>query len=139
MDESKYCTKCETTKPRSDFHRKSKAKDGLQHACKECNKAKVKGWQQDNPDYWLTQNNRSDRISKQKRARKYGLTVEEVEALLVSTTVCQICGREVNLYIDHCHETGRVRGLLCLQCNTSLGNFNDDVALLHRAIEYLSK
>ena len=53
---------------------------------------------------------------------------------------CAIC-RQVcikALAVDHCHKTGKIRGLLCMRCNTALGMFKDDPALLLKAIEYLS-
>jgi hypothetical protein len=74
--------------------------------------------------------------------RRYGLTVEQVEAL--RSGGCQICGRENGggrwdrLHIDHCHKTGRVRGALCDSCNTGLGKFRDDPELLEAAVRYLT-
>jgi peptide methionine sulfoxide reductase MsrB len=58
--------------------------------------------------------------------------------------LCAICQKPYDwetsaLYIDHCHTTGKVRGLLCRNCNKGLGHFFDDVANLARAIEYLKK
>ena len=57
---------------------------------------------------------------------------------------CAICGRKPEqqkryqtLHVDHCHETGKVRGLLCDQHNLLLGQFNDDPKLLRRAADYL--
>lgn len=64
----------------------------------------------------------------------FGLTREEYEAL---PKFCLICGATKALHIDHCHETGRVRGRLCRNCNFGLGNFRDDPSLLLRAIQYL--
>lgn len=55
---------------------------------------------------------------------------------------CAICGTDASEFnkafaVDHCHTTGKVRGLLCWHCNTSIGKFKDDVLLLQRAIDYL--
>jgi len=53
--------------------------------------------------------------------------------------VCMICAEKpkYKLAVDHCHETGRIRGLLCHRCNTSLGLMRDNPALLERASVYL--
>lgn len=72
----------------------------------------------------------------------HGVTQEMFDAMLASQdSRCAICRRKQPhgraLHIDHCHETGRVRGLLCEQCNMGLGHFQDDVAALRRAAEYL--
>lgn len=53
---------------------------------------------------------------------------------------CMICPDEIELrtaHIDHCHETGAVRGLLCRSCNLGLGHFKDRVELLEKAMTYL--
>ena len=72
------------------------------------------------------------------RFRTYGLTPEAYDILLAKHDgSCHICKQIKNLSIDHRHTTGEVRGLLCTNCNTALGSFKDDVALLKRAIEYL--
>lgn len=52
---------------------------------------------------------------------------------------CEICYEEASLFIDHCHETGNLRGLLCSPCNLSLGGFKDSVQLLEQAINYLNR
>jgi len=71
----------------------------------------------------------------------YGMTVEEYDERLASQGGgCAICGAKPgrrSLPVDHDHETGLVRGILCTDCNTALGSFDDDPALLLRAIEYL--
>jgi len=75
----------------------------------------------------------------------YGITaVEYYELLDRQSGGCAICGVQENkngsrLAVDHCHETGRVRGILCHDHNTALGKFRDDVRLLKRAISYLEE
>lgn len=72
--------------------------------------------------------------------KKYGIDSEQYEALLLKQGgVCGICKRASNrrLAVDHCHESGEVRGLLCYNCNVGLGLFKDDTVLLSAAIEYL--
>lgn len=81
--------------------------------------------------------------------RRFGLSKAKYEAMLAEQDgVCAICekaettvirGLNITLAVDHCHTTGRVRGLLCTQCNRSLGGFRDDPALLEAAIAYLKK
>jgi hypothetical protein len=72
---------------------------------------------------------------------RYGITPEEYDELLVSQNgVCAICGEECStgrrLSVDHDHETGRVRGLLCSKCNYGIGHLKT-VENLERAIDYL--
>ena len=81
---------------------------------------------------------------------KYGITVEDYLNLLEDQQgVCAICKRQNpsrerfgvradrRLFVDHCHETGNVRGLLCMYCNTGLGMFKDNIEYLLEAINYL--
>ena len=83
--------------------------------------------------------------------RRYGVSFDQYAAMLESQNgVCAICGQsdcEVDnrngkfrrLAIDHCHDSGKVRGLLCSKCNKALGGFRDSVYLLEAAIAYLKK
>lgn len=59
--------------------------------------------------------------------------------LIAQNYNCAICACKKYLVIDHCHRTGKVRGLLCKKCNTALGGFNDDTKALEGAIAYLNK
>ena len=80
--------------------------------------------------------------------RKYGITQADYDRMLAEQGGgCRICGRTAEqqtrysawLHIDHCHETGRIRGLLCDQHNLLLGRFDHDPALLRRAADYLDR
>jgi hypothetical protein len=80
--------------------------------------------------------------------RRYGLTLEDYEQLLAEQGgSCAICGgfpdpegvqAASRLHVDHCHESGRPRSLLCMHCNRGLGAFRDDPVLMQRAIAYLA-
>ena len=76
--------------------------------------------------------------------RRYGLSELEVEALR-KLAHCGICGtddpqgRHGNFHIDHDHETGEIRGVLCHNCNLALGHFQDDPEVLRAAIRYLGE
>jgi uncharacterized protein YmfQ (DUF2313 family) len=72
----------------------------------------------------------------------FGITVEEYRALFKAQGgVCAICNTDTptgyNWHVDHCHTTGKVRGILCSKCNQGLGLFNDKENLLERAASYL--
>jgi len=74
----------------------------------------------------------------------YGITKEQYfEMYEKQEGKCAICEEVPKtkrlLHVDHCHSTGNVRGLLCSLCNTALGSFRDNTALLTRAIEYLGR
>ncbi len=73
--------------------------------------------------------------------RFYGISIDTYESMLERQRgVCAICGQppgERRLAVDHKHDTGTVRGLLCEKCNRGLGLFRDDQALLRAAADYL--
>ena len=147
----KTCYRCKETKPFDCFSKSTKVKSGLQGECKECRnkrqnteeyKAKHKEYQR---EYYVK--NR-DEVRQANRAfyykNSYGLTIEQLTALRAEQEhCCYICGmhetenyKEI-LYVDHDHETGEVRKLLCAHCNTGLGLFRDSPELLDKASNYL--
>ena len=76
--------------------------------------------------------------------RKFNLSKEDYyEMLKKQNNVCFICNKpnkqKRRLCVDHCHKTGIIRGLLCVDCNVALGNVNDDVNILYKMIDYLTK
>mgnify|MGYP000857438858 FL=1 len=83
---------------------------------------------------------RSER--KRKLRESYGLTLEEYNTILdAQNNLCAIC-KQINTssrdwHVDHCHKTGKVRGILCSHCNLMLGHATDNVLTLHSAINYL--
>lgn len=82
--------------------------------------------------------------------KTFGITLDDYESMLDGqNSVCAICGKPEstihsvtkqvqNMAVDHCHETGKIRGLLCSKCNTGLGSFKDSKKLLQAAINYLN-
>ncbi len=76
--------------------------------------------------------------SKYARMRKYGITSEEHDVVM-SAGKCATCGSTEKLCIDHDHSTGKVRGLLCNDCNLSLGYAKDSIETLKNLIKYLEE
>ena len=91
-------------------------------------------WRAKNPE--LTKNN--------ELRKRFGISLavyHEIDA--AQGGVCAICQKPEPVYrhlpVDHCHATGKIRGLLCSHCNKAIGSFGDDVSVLQRAIDYLSR
>lgn len=132
---NKICHICKETKLFTDFNRASKSKDGLQHYCRSCSNKKRKDWDLADPERtrgkWLKD--------------AYGISLADYNIMLENQNhKCAICGQDETrfqkkLVVDHCHETGKVRQLLCNMCNHGLGNFKDDVLLMAEAIKYITK
>lgn len=131
----KFCSRCEETKPLEEFPLAKRSHDGRFTYCTPC-----------------TRERNRERTPEQRRAwhikSKYGLEVAEYDALLAKQGgLCAICKQPPTantrttalplLAVDHCHSTGAVRGLLCFNCNTGLGSFQDSGSLLTAAMTYL--
>lgn len=129
---------------------------GRTYDCLVCIRKKRKELYERNPQLRVNYNARKREKYKepeeQKRQRKamlklrYNLTPEEYDTLLKSQNkVCAICNtgnthkRHKYLHVDHNHITGHVRGLLCHQCNTLIGNSKDSIDILNKAIHYLNR
>lgn len=119
-------------------------------ACRTRTNANNKAWKKANPDKLREYQARSDkkRTPEYKRhyqyKRAYGITLEAYNALHEKQNgLCAICARPERerkvLSLDHDHDTGEIRGLLCSNCNKGLGFFDDNAALVRAAHEYLSK
>jgi hypothetical protein len=113
----KLCRTCGEVKPHSEWHRNATASDGLSTRCKVCRAVQ----------------SRQDHLK-----RQYGITEAERHELVASQGgVCCICLAALPVHVDHCHETGRVRGVLCFSCNAALGQFKDRPDVIRRAATYV--
>ena len=129
MSTTKECRTCKVTKPLTEFYTHPNGRYGVKESCKLCVDDKKWQWQ-------------------------YGIGRKEVLQMLEDQNYeCKICETEIvfgistkdkmpkgtrRANIDHCHDTGVVRGLLCNQCNQGIGYLQDDITLLEEAIKYLA-
>jgi len=133
----KKCSKCKLDKPKSEFCKDVGKKDGLCSHCKSCTYKRGK-------EYSKTSTNKKYR-RKYHLKKKYGITLEDYDKILESQNgKCAICeidnpGNKGRFCVDHDHETGKNRGLICDDCNVGLGRFKDSTNILTKAIEYLVK
>ncbi len=146
---TKNCPKCKQEKIFSAFGKDKSKKLGLSSYCLDCavenrkanyakspakEKEKLKEYYRSNKDRWHGYSIKAS----------YGLSPAQYKEMLAQqNNSCKICkthekSLKRKLFVDHCHETGKVRGLLCQYCNTMLGNAKDNVLVLHSAISYLS-
>lgn len=153
---SKVCVNCKKEKRESDFY-------GKRNSCKECKINYSKIYREKNPEIRLKndrkwrENNQSkiEQYTKEYRKKnplsqknnnlkRYGVSLEWYnQKFFDQNGVCAICGEKQTvgdyLYVDHSHESGEVRGLLCHRCNFGLGHFKDNQDILLKAVEYLNK
>ena len=154
----KKCICCKEVKSEESFEKKVKNPDGLSGNCRSCLKVKRavrrKLKLDADPDHYkkACKRIRVNRVMsdpyyyRRKMIRqKYGLTLEQYDELLIETggkcTICKVKQSDLTkpLFVDHDHVTGKVRGLLCIKCNTAIGFFKDNPILLKRAINYLKQ
>lgn len=132
----KRCWRCKTVKPITEFHRDRSRPDGLNHECKVCSKERANAW------YAKRKDVARDFHREYELNYYYGITRDDYDRLYEEQGgLCYICHEkpERELSVDHDHVTHEVRGLLCRTCNSALGLFKDDPALLERALEYLNR
>lgn len=123
----KICCVCKESKPLKEFGSHRGRNDGKQTYCRLCSKEFQTKW------YYK---------------RKYGISLEELDSLITKQDYrCLICVNKVEFVkyrnigqsavLDHCHSSGKIRGILCGSCNTGLGSFKDNITSLQNAIKYL--
>ena len=128
--DGKPCTKCRKSKPLSGFHLSSKSSDGHASWCKPC----VNTNRRENRKRTYSKANKA----KWQLATRYRLSADGFEGMLISQLGrCAVCEAEMRRpCVDHCHNTGAVRGLVCHKCNIRLGGW-DDLEWREKAIKYL--
>jgi hypothetical protein len=144
---TKVCKVCGVRKSFDFFTKQTKAPDLKANTCTSClqdYRVSVK----DRQAKWAKEYNKNnrDRIRYKHLYDKYGVTKEwYFEQLEKQDHKCAICSclepkgnGNVHFHVDHCHSTGKVRGLLCSSCNTALGKFKDSTELMLKAIEYIN-
>jgi hypothetical protein len=158
----KRCKICGELKPLDDFYRAPGARDGFRLDCKKCNLAaraakyrenprptieRVMRWQKANREQYqarqreyVESGKKSISNRKSHLKRKYGLTLEAFDDLLASQGGgCAVCGRTDADNVDHDHVTGRVRGILCFNCNVAIGHVAEDEDRLVALMAYLAR
>lgn len=165
IDDKKVCSKCKIPQSINNYYKTSDCVDGLRPSCKICDKKlkdiyiKSEGYK-DKKKVWTRRNYEKNKdyikarttayIKNNPHIRKrsilnyqYGLSLEDYYILVnKNDKKCHICNiAPINnvLYVDHCHVTKKIRGVLCMKCNSLLGFCNDNLEILNSAIKYLIK
>ena len=139
------CTRCHKEKTLDQMSVDSRRIHKISSWCKECRRKTAQQWQKNNPEKVKAQIRSTPSYESQRNymyKTRYGITLGTYNTLLEEQRgACAICRKVVDylLHVDHCHESGEVRGLLCASCNSYLGKIGDDVETLHRAIMYIQK
>ena len=139
---------CKVDKPISEYYilRKGKTQPVYNPRCKSCNydvtTKYYKSLDEDVKNKFRKKNpcNSFEYRQKYRLKNKFGLTVEEYSAMIEKQdNKCKICGCDMNKpHVDHNHKTGKVRHLLCHQCNTALGLLKEDTRILQNMISYIN-
>jgi hypothetical protein len=124
---AKWCPDCGQVKPVVEFPRTKAATSGRHTYCRPCHNARGRA------SVEKVGGSRTYHLK-----RRYGITAADADALLAAQGgVCAVCKEAPADHVDHDHETGAVRALLCFNCNGGLGQFRDDPATLRAAADYV--
>jgi hypothetical protein len=162
--ESKICNTCGLEKSIDSFSRHNPIKAGKQYhyiknQCKECeafykredrrkNPDKYKNFykqRRSNPEYVQDCRDRDkkyreknkEQLTNKRYLREYGISLDEAREIY--SRGCEVCSSKEDLHIDHCHQTGQVRGCLCTKCNTALGLLKDNKQIMSNLIDYIER
>lgn len=127
------CIKCGETKEISCFYPHKRSPNGFRSQCKDCCKTQINKQRESNPD----------KYREYELKRLYGISISEYNVLFQKQNgKCAICKIDhiklkKRLEVDHNHQTGKVRGLLCGNCNKTLGKINDSISIVQNMLSYL--
>ena len=159
---SKECSKCLITLELNKYSKDNSKKDGFHTVCKSCQK-QTKSLRLDkakevrkihynlnketSSNYHKVKNANPEvkyKLKEKHLLKTYDLSLKDLETLKVTQKFkCAICKKHEDdcsrktLFVDHNHDTGKIRGLLCSQCNSAIGLLYDDISILKSAILYL--
>jgi hypothetical protein len=141
----KKCNTCGVEKPESEFYKDSHNKGGTRHRCRACEKVlrsseEARQRQREATARWRKAHPEDNKISSKntKLKQAYGITLADYQAMWEKQNgKCAICGEKTALHVDHDHETGAVRDLLCCHCNKGLSGFKDSPLLTAKGGQYL--
>jgi len=130
----KQCRKCRKILSADNFYKFKRNADGIRNICKLC-------WVNAGIKYRASHPEKArETMRKSKLKSLYGLTDFDVDLMRQKQGgKCAICKRTKKLCVDHCHSTGKVRGLLCNGCNSSIGKLLDSPEVCRSAAEYLER
>lgn len=136
---TKHCRGCNIDKPREHFSRDPCFKDGRTSRCKECAKKALEAKLQ-NPEELKKFKERTYNAARKHKLKSYNLTLEQFDELVLNQGgMCAICDQDAHLHIDHDHSTGKVRALLCSNCNRAIGLLKESAEVITKAAEYVKK
>ena len=149
----KHCKKCNQTKSLDSFAKCSRLSDGKQSYCKSCLSLLNAEYRSKNKDKDKKRNaeyhkKEAEKVRDRHYKNRYGISYSVfMDMYKDQEGCCKICNTSLTLgdrsktcaVLDHCHTTGKVRGVLCTMCNTALGKFCDSITILQSAIDYLEE
>ena len=142
--QAKICTYCNIEKESIEFSNKKAGKLGIASYCKKCININSKKYYQENKEKILVQHKKwKDNHKDYQLKSLYNITAEQYNQMLeAQNCVCAICKntestKNYKLHVDHDHQSGKVRGLLCGKCNRMIGLANDNNEILEKASTYL--
>ncbi len=156
-EQMKVCSACGEEKSEADFYADKTRPDYLHPQCRACSAARKRASNRrirtQDPETWARRRRgyvaryktrhpeRMKRHWRKQQLRKHGITPEEFDEMAADQRgLCLVCEEKPErLYVDHDHATGKVRGLLCVNCNFALGHAKDSIEILHKLVRYLKR